>query len=148
MNADIKPQINTARHLADDVARIGALSRHRFNGRGSETDNDRSRDEVEERHSSQVGALPVSAPNSIADKLLNVYVADEKTREELSNRLQEIKSNLLDLCERQLNDLLDETSLDGTQAEVEDADKLLAEMRTVRRSMETVVALEQALGNA
>lgn len=83
MNADIKPQINTARHLADDVARIGALSRHRFNGRGSETDNDRSRDEVEERHSSQVGALPVSAPNSIADKLLNVYVADEKTREEL-----------------------------------------------------------------
>ena len=57
--------------------------------------------------------------------------------------LNEIKSNLLDLCDRQLNDLLD--SAPSEQRDVEDIEKLLDEMRGVQRSMETVVAIETAL---
>ena len=57
--------------------------------------------------------------------------------------LNEIKSNLLDLCDRQLNDLLD--SAPSEQRDVEDIEKLLDAMRGVQRSMETVVAIETAL---
>ena len=66
-------------------------------------------------------------------------VADGHT----ANRLQETKSSLLDLCSRQLNDLLDEAPSD--QKDVEDVDQLLSEMQAVRRSMETMVAFERAL---
>lgn len=61
------------------------------------------------------------------------------------DRLRDIKSNLKDLCERQLNDLEDEGSNPANGPETEDVDKLLSEMRTVERSMQTVKDLERAL---
>lgn len=61
------------------------------------------------------------------------------------DRLREIKSNLKDLCERQLNDLEDEGSSPTSGPELEDVDKLIAEMRIVERSMQTVLDLQRAL---
>ena len=60
-----------------------------------------------------------------------------------ADRLHEAKSSLLDLCARQLNDLLDEAP--SEQKDIEDVDELLSEMQAVRRSMETIVAIERAL---
>merc|ERR1711967_117150 len=95
----------------------------------------------------QGGALPVSAPNSLASKLLKVTVADAAAQDDLSNRLYETKSSLLDLCSRQLNDLLDEAPSDQKDI-ARDIDELLSEMQVVRRSMETMVAIERALHDA
>jgi len=84
MNTDIGFQINTARRLADDVARIGALTRHRLSGRESEADNDQSRDRGEQqRQSPQIGTWPPSASNALSDTSLNVTVANEVVRDDL-----------------------------------------------------------------
>lgn len=61
-----------------------------------------------------------------------------------ANRLHELKQTLLDLCERQLNDLLDAAPA-GQQQDIEDVDKLLVEMRSLRQGMETIVAIQGAL---
>lgn len=61
-----------------------------------------------------------------------------------ANRLHELKQTLLDLCERQLNDLLDAAPA-GQQQDIEDVDKLLVEMRSLRQGMETIVAIEGVL---
>lgn len=62
----------------------------------------------------------------------------------LANRLHELKASLLDLCERQLNDLLDAAPA-GRQQDIEDVDKLLAEMRSLRQGMETIVAIQDVI---
>lgn len=61
-----------------------------------------------------------------------------------ASRLHELKQTLLDLCERQLNDLLDAAPA-GQQQDIEDVDKLLVEMRSLRQGMETIVAIQGAL---
>lgn len=61
-----------------------------------------------------------------------------------ANRLHELKQTLLDLCERQLNDLLDATP-DGQQQDIDDVDKLLVEMQSLRQGMETIVAIKGVL---
>lgn len=61
-----------------------------------------------------------------------------------ASRLHELKQILLDLCERQLNDLLDAAPA-GQQQDIEDVDKLLVEMRSLRQGMETIVAIQGAL---
>lgn len=63
-----------------------------------------------------------------------------------ASRLQDTKMVLMDLGERQLSDLLD-MDHSNSQTDVEDIDKLLAEMHTVRRCMETVVSIERALND-
>lgn len=59
-------------------------------------------------------------------------------------RLHELKQTLLDLCERQLNDLLDAAPA-GQQQDIEDVDKLLVEMQSLRQGMETIVAIQSVL---
>lgn len=63
-----------------------------------------------------------------------------------ASRLHGVKASLVDLCDRQLNDLVDAGP--SEQKDVEDIDNLLEEMRSVRRCMETVTAIERALNSS
>lgn len=139
---EVERKISTARRIFHEIGQLGSPDRHRPGfGSGASAEYDESN--VDEQRFSQGGALPVSPPNSLAGKLLKIVVAEDSAKADLAIRLVEIKSNLHDLSERQLNDLLDEAP--SEQKDIEDVDKLLSEMRTVRRCMETVVALERAL---
>lgn len=55
----------------------------------------------------------------------------------------EIKLNLLELCDRQLIDLID-AAPSGSESDIEDVDKMLSEISAVYRSMKTLVAIEAA----
>ncbi|KAK5958211.1 hypothetical protein OHC33_000053 [Knufia fluminis] len=134
--------MNAAKHLSDEIGQIGALDRRRI-GRGSGMSVDGQAETQIDGRLPQGGAMPVSPPTNQASKLLKVIVADAAAKEDLSNRLHEAKSSLLDLCARQLNDLLDEAP--SEQKDIEDVDELLSEMQAVRRSMQTMVAIERAL---
>lgn len=84
MDHDIKPRINSAQHLVDEIARIGALDRQRPSGHTSGTAS--HNDQMEFENDDQVvhrGALPVSAPNDLAAKLLKVVVVDESAKQDL-----------------------------------------------------------------
>lgn len=84
MDHDIKPRINSAQHLVDEIARIGALDRQRSSGHTSGSA--AQHDQMEYEHDGQPvhgGALPVSAPNDLAAKLLKVVVADESAKQDL-----------------------------------------------------------------
>ncbi|KAK5087387.1 hypothetical protein LTR70_000287 [Exophiala xenobiotica] len=141
MDTDMRSKVDAAKHLYHETGRISELDSQRC-VRGPMSVDDQT-DGQEGKSLPQGGALPVSAPNSLASKLLKVTVTDAAAKEDLSNRLHEAKSSLRDLCSRQLNDLLDEAPSD--QKAVEDVDVLLSEMQAVRRSMETLVAIERAL---
>lgn len=158
MNTNMKSKINAARQLYQEIGRISELGSQR-SGRASASV-DGQMDGQNGKMLLQGGALPVSAPNSLASKLLKVTVADAAAQDDLcefprymysdpaddhaANRLYETKSSLLDLCSRQLNDLLDEAPSDQKDI-ARDIDELLSEMQVVRRSMETMVAIERAL---
>lgn len=88
MDGDIKPRINSAQHLVDEIARIGALDRQRSAGHGSGHGSGHGETNVHmydegESQQSQGRALPVSPPNSLAGKLLKVLVADNGAKEDL-----------------------------------------------------------------
>ncbi|KAK5072935.1 hypothetical protein LTR64_000655 [Lithohypha guttulata] len=138
--------MNSARNLVDEIASIGALDRQRSNGQDGEGMDDRMDFDSKHQHL-QGGAIPVSAPNHLSGSALKLVVVNRAARDDLANRLNEAKNCFLDLCERQLSDLLD-AAPSGSQTDIEDVDKLLVEMRAVRRCMETMVAIEKALAES
>lgn len=81
----MKPRINAARRLADEIARIGALDRQRSTGRASSegAGAGAQSDLMNDIETSGSGALPVSPPNSLSGKLLRVVVSDPPAKEEL-----------------------------------------------------------------
>lgn len=83
MESDIKARINAARRLADEIARIGTINRHRSSGTIPSEGTDIQADSADYTEASQGGALPVSPPNSLSGKLLRVVVSDSPAKEEL-----------------------------------------------------------------
>lgn len=57
--------------------------------------------------------------------------------------LYETKLNLLELCDRQLIDLID-AAPSGSESDIEDVEKMLSEISAVYRCMKTLVAIEAA----
>lgn len=51
--------------------------------------------------------------------------------------------NLLELCDRQLIDLID-AAPSGSESDIEDVEKMLSEISSVYRCMKTLVAIEAA----
>lgn len=79
----MKPRINAARRLADEIARIGALDRQRPTGRALSEGAGAQSDLMNDTETSGGGALPVSPPNSLSGKLLRVVVSDPPAKQEL-----------------------------------------------------------------
>lgn len=78
----MKPQINAARHLADEIARIGNINRRRSSGRMS-TD-ERSQSDLEsEMQVTQGVAVPVSPPNDLSGRLLKLVVIDPAAKTDI-----------------------------------------------------------------
>lgn len=83
MASDMKPRINAARRLADEIARIGALDRRRSSGRMSGDGSNNHEDSMSDLQGSHGGALPVSPPNHLSGKLLKIIVSDDTAKEDL-----------------------------------------------------------------
>lgn len=143
----IRPQINKIRQLVSDIARVGSL------------DPPRSTRTQEDLGTPASRALAVSPPETLEGRILKVIVKDNLTKEELgqfivapltptdtilASRLYDTKLNLLELCDRQLEDLIAAES-NGSSREVEDADKLFAEMTGVFHCMEAIASIERVL---
>lgn len=76
----MRSRVNAAKHLSDEIGKIGALDRERTQ-RGSGMSID---DRADTQNSlPRGGALPVSPPNSLADKLLKVVAADAAAKKDL-----------------------------------------------------------------
>jgi len=82
MDAEMRSRVNAAKHLADEIGRIGALEGQRTQ-RGTGMSFDNREDARSEISLSQGGALPVSPPNSLASKLRQVIVADAAAKDDL-----------------------------------------------------------------
>lgn len=152
MASNIQVLIESAKRLKHEVTRIGKRS-------GSASVDD-VQDDMEIQSELQAGAVPVSAPDNMRQESLHLTFANSAAQEDLgklvynqyyrdadisaATRLQETKEKLLDLCQRQLDDLLDDPP-SGSQTDIEDVESLVSEMKGVKRCMETVVGLERAL---
>ena len=85
MDRDIEPRINSAQHLCDEIARIGGLDRQRSSGQGlGAIDGEVTGFEVDQ-HIKQGAALPGSPPDSLADRLLTVVIADSDAKEDFGS---------------------------------------------------------------
>ena len=82
MNTDMGSKVDTARYLSWEIRRIGEL--------GSDLPKQASGTSIDDQTSIQYegqlprnGALPVLAPNSLADKVIRVTVVDAATKKDL-----------------------------------------------------------------
>lgn len=83
MSSDLKPRINAAQHLYNEIARIGTLERRRSPaGTANEASDDHS-DPMNGTEASSGGALPVSPPNNLSGRLLKVVVSDSAAKADL-----------------------------------------------------------------
>lgn len=79
----MKPRINAARSLAEEIGRIGALDRRRSLGRAPGESQESLDESVSETGISHGGAVPVSPPNHLSGRLLKVIVSDQAAKEDL-----------------------------------------------------------------
>ena len=85
MDRDIEPRINSAQRLRDEIARVGGLDRQRSPGQGLGAISGEVTGFEVDQQIKQGAALPVSPPDSLADKLLTVVVADSDAKEDLGS---------------------------------------------------------------
>jgi len=88
MDTDMRSKVDAAKHLYHETGRISELDSQRC-VRGPMSVDDQT-DGQDEKSLPQGGALPVSAPNSLASKLLKVTVTDAAAKEDLCKLLSSI----------------------------------------------------------